>query len=135
LDGDGRRSIYIQVSRNFLAPMMLAFDMPIPFSTMGRRSNSNVPAQSLIMMNHPLVRQQSERWARALLAAEASTEQRIVKAFETAFARPPSELQVNRARDFVEQQAALYESDEQDVRVWRDLCHTLVNMKDFIYLR
>jgi hypothetical protein len=87
------------------------------------------------MMNHPLVRQQSERWASELLASEASTEQRMVEAFETAFAHPPSELQVHRARDFIKQQAALYESDEQDVRVWQDLCHMLVNMKDFIYLR
>src|SRR5262249_14703341 len=47
LDGDGRRSIYLQVRRNFLTPMFLAFDYPIPFTTMGKRSVSNVPAQAL----------------------------------------------------------------------------------------
>src|SRR5207237_3083864 len=40
LDGDGRRSIYLGVRRNFLTPMFLAFDYPIPFTTMGRRSAS-----------------------------------------------------------------------------------------------
>ena len=55
LDGAGRRSIYIQVRRNFLSPMMLAYDTPSPFSTMGRRNVSNVPAQALIMMNDPFV--------------------------------------------------------------------------------
>ncbi len=45
LDGDGRRSIYLAVKRNFLSPMLLAFDTPTPFSTMGRRTVSNVPAQ------------------------------------------------------------------------------------------
>jgi len=46
LDGDGRRSIYIKVRRNFLPPMMLAFDTPIPFNCMGRRNVSNVPSQA-----------------------------------------------------------------------------------------
>ena len=35
LDGDGRRSIYISVRRNFLSPFMLAFDTPTPFSSIG----------------------------------------------------------------------------------------------------
>ena len=35
LDGEGRRSIYIAIRRNFLAPFMLTFDTPAPFSTMG----------------------------------------------------------------------------------------------------
>ena len=30
LDGDGRRSIYTAIRRNFLSPMMLVFDMPYP---------------------------------------------------------------------------------------------------------
>ena len=46
LDGDGRRSLYTAVRRNFLPPMMLAFDTPSPFSTVGRRTVSNVPAQA-----------------------------------------------------------------------------------------
>ena len=30
LDGNGRRSIYVQVRRNFLTPLLLAFDYPLP---------------------------------------------------------------------------------------------------------
>ena len=59
LDGEGRRSIYTAVRRNFLSPFMLAFDTPVPFSTMGRRNISNVPAQALILLNDPLVVQLS----------------------------------------------------------------------------
>jgi len=44
LDGDGRRSLYLAVRRNFLSPLLLAFDTPSPFSTIGRRTVSNVPA-------------------------------------------------------------------------------------------
>ena len=53
LDGNGRRSIYTKIRRNFLSPMMLAFDSPIPFATVGRRTISNVPAQALILLNDP----------------------------------------------------------------------------------
>ena len=67
LDGDGRRSLYIAVRRNFLPPFMLAFDTPIPFNTMGRRNVSNVPAQALFLMNDPLVVDLSRKWAQRIL--------------------------------------------------------------------
>src|SRR5712671_2463631 len=63
LDGDGRRSIYTAVRRNFLPSMMLAFDTPIPFNTMGRRNVSNVPAQALILMNDPFIVEQAKTWS------------------------------------------------------------------------
>ena len=65
LDGDGRRSIYLGVRRNFLNPMFLAFDTPVPFSTMGRRNVSNVPAQALTLMNDPMAIFLARHWARA----------------------------------------------------------------------
>ncbi|MEZ5433107.1 MAG: DUF1553 domain-containing protein [Verrucomicrobiales bacterium] len=46
VDGEGRRSLYTEVRRNFLPPFLLAFDTPIPFNAMGRRAAPNVPAQS-----------------------------------------------------------------------------------------
>ena len=48
LDGDGRRSLYLERPAQLpRIPMLLAFDAPVPFSTMGRRNVSNVPAQAL----------------------------------------------------------------------------------------
>src|SRR5690606_2159389 len=64
LTGNARRSIYIAVRRNFLSPFMLAFDTPTPFSTMGHRNSSNVPAQALILMNDPLVAHLTQAWAK-----------------------------------------------------------------------
>ena len=61
LDGAGRRSIYGSVYRNFLSPFMLAFDQPAPFGTKGRRSVSNVPAQSLALLNDPFVLEQCRK--------------------------------------------------------------------------
>ncbi len=105
LDGAGRRSIYLEVRRNFLAPMMLAFDAPIPFSTMGRRNVSNVPAQALILMNDPFVLGQAKLWAaRILKTPGGSAAARVETMYREAFARPPTPTETADALAFLESQ-------------------------------
>jgi hypothetical protein len=134
LDGDGRRSIYIAVRRNFLSPMMLAFDTPSPFSTVGRRTVSNVPAQALILMNDPFVRQQAEVWAKRVGAQGGSDRQRIRRMYLSAFGRPPTDSELADCLDFVEQQSERAGKQAEDAAVWADLAHTLFQTKEFIYL-
>jgi len=134
LDGDGRRSIYIAVRRNFLSPMMLAFDTPLPFNTIGRRNVSNVPAQALILMNDPFVVDQANRWAERT-AADADPRQRIWQMYLTAFSRPPADDELADAKTFLDEQRAIYAAkDPADQRVWADFAHVLFNVKEFIYL-
>lgn len=141
LDGNGRRSLYTEVRRNFLPPMMLAFDMPIPFNTIGKRNVSNVPAQALTMMNDPLVVQQAQQWAKRVLEADASAtrEQRIQSLYVAALARPADEHELHAASAFLDQQAAELglsaEQVQRDERVWADLCHVLMNVKEFVFLK
>ncbi|HEX4794505.1 MAG TPA: DUF1549 and DUF1553 domain-containing protein [Humisphaera sp.] len=139
LDGNGRRSIYLAVRRNFLPPMLLAFDMPIPFSTMGRRTVSNVPAQALTLMNDPFVAQQADVWAKRLLSEkDLSTETRITKMYESAFARPPTPKELSQVQAFLDQQAEVLdipaETRAADRRLWADLAQALFNSKEFIFL-
>ncbi len=133
LDGDGRRSIYISVRRNFLQPMFLAFDAPIPFTSMGRRNVSNVPAQALIMMNDPFIIDQMHVWAKRL-ASISAPEERVRQMYLTAYSRPPTNPELQDALTFVREQAPSYGATPDDERVWADLCHVLVNGKEFIYL-
>lgn len=139
LDGAGRRSVYLSVRRNFLSPMMLAFDMPIPFSSVGRRNVSNVPAQALILMNDPFVVEQAELWARRVLAdPKRSAEERVTDIYLAAFARLPSEQELAVALEFLQQQAKELrlppDGWQSHVQVWRDLCHVMINSKEFIYV-
>ncbi|HZT78655.1 MAG TPA: PSD1 and planctomycete cytochrome C domain-containing protein [Gemmataceae bacterium] len=134
LDGDGRRSVYLAVRRNFLNPMFLAFDYPIPFTTMGRRGVSNVPAQALTLMNNPFVLQQAQTWARRVLAEEGRTpRERVTALYLTAFARPPAESELAAALAFLEEQGKQY-GKADDPRAWADLCHVLMNVKEFIFV-
>src|SRR5205814_4474317 len=89
LDGNGRRSVYLAVRRNFLNPMFTAFDYPTPFTTIGRRTVSNVPAQALVMLNNPFVLQQADLWAKRVQAmSNLTAEQRVTAMDEAAFSPP-----------------------------------------------
>jgi hypothetical protein len=135
LDGDGRRSIYLNVRRNFLTPMLLAFDFPTPFTTIGRRSVSNVPSQALTMLNNPFVLQQAQVWGTNIVKdEELRARERISRMYEAAFARPPSQGELADALAFVEDQERAY-GKESDPRVWSDLCHVLFNVKEFIFVQ
>jgi len=134
LDGDGRRSLYIKVRRNFLTPMFLAFDYPIPFTTMGRRSVSNVPAQALALMNNPFIIQQAGLWANCILSEKDLTPtQRIMGMYRSAYSREPSEVEIADALGFVDEQAKEY-GKKDDPRAWTDLCHVMMNAKEFIFI-
>ena len=132
LDGDGRRSIYLAVRRNFLPPMLVAFDFPLPISTMGRRGVSNVPAQALILMNDPFVIGEAKRWAeRVCIDQDITDRQRVERMYLAAFARPPSEQETARALRFVEQSGS---DSVRSQKGWVRLCHALFNAKEFIFL-
>ncbi len=138
VDGAGRRSIYVEVRRNFLAPMMMAFDTPIPFTTVGKRNESNVPAQALILLNDPFVMDQASLWAAAVLRRGGSEDDAVQQLYLEAFARLPSAPELAESLAFLESQGREYGLDREkarrDPRVWADLCHMLINVKDFIFL-
>ena len=135
IDGNRRRSVYLEVRRNFLNPMMLAFDTPAPFSAIGRRNVSNVPAQALILMNDPFVLEQAERWARRLLEVEEDAESRIGRMYLRAIGRPPTEAELARCLKFVSQDVSQVGGEKQDeLEVWRDLAHVLFNLKEFVFV-
>lgn len=134
LDGNGRRSVYLSVYRNFLNPFMLTFDMPSPFGPQGRRSKSNVPAQALTLMNDPFVIGQAKVIAeKALAVPDQSTEQKIAMMVERVHGVVPTENQTKQLSQFLVNQTKAY--GKEDSRAWADLAHALLNMKAFYFLQ
>ncbi len=129
LDGNGRRSIYIGVRRNFLVPMFLAFDFPIPFNTMGRRTESNVPAQALTLMNDPFVYQQSELWAKKVISSNRSQDSRIDDIYLTALGRNPDTAEISKAKSY------LSGISGTELEKWSNYCHAVINLKEFIFVK
>ena len=135
LDGYGRRSLYMQLLRNFLPPMMLAFDMPMPFSTFGRRNVTNVPAQSLTLLNDPFVQDQASRWAQSI--DREDFDQAVKEIYLSAFSRIPTSAEIENAKQFFIDQKEIYLHEGEtpsDDTLWTDFCHSVFNMKEFIYL-
>ncbi|MBX9623686.1 MAG: PSD1 and planctomycete cytochrome C domain-containing protein [Gemmataceae bacterium] len=127
VDGAGRRSVYLQVRRNFLPPLLVAFDYPTPFTAIGRRTVSNVPAQALALLNNPFVLGQAELWAKRTLADGGTPEDRVRAMYTAAFGRPPTPVELRTATGFV--------ADAPDeVRTWADLAHALFNSKEFVFV-
>lgn len=139
LDGNGRRSIYLEVRRNFLEPMMTTFDRPIPFSTFGKRDVTNVPSQSLIIMNDPFVTQQAELMARKLLSQQNLTfEEQVSWIYIRSFSREPTSKEITKAKEFMAMlqnmgTRAEFEGDKE-LEFWKQYCHSIFNLKEFIYL-
>lgn len=138
LDGARRRSVYLEVRRNFLSPWMVTFDFPIPDSTVGRRNQSNVPAQSLALLNDPLVHLQAERCAELILSIhELSDSQKIDELFVRTVSREPREDERETLKTFLSEQRDRYETsgeERAEFRAWVDVCHVVFMQKEFIYV-
>ena len=127
LDGEGRRSVYQEIRRNAHNPFLEVFDQPKPSSTRGKRDATNVPAQSLTMLNSPLVLAQAELWGQRLADSEGSVSETVRGMFLSALGRPPAPLELDRSLGYLGQNA--------DAGAWSDLAHAIFNLKEFLYVR
>jgi len=139
MDGDRRRTIYLETRRNFLSSWMLTFDLPLPDTTVGQRNRSNVPGQALALMNDPLVQQLANAWARENLKQSGfSQRERIEQLFLRALARPPRSAELDQVLALLQTQAAARDlsgdAARSDPALWADACHVVFMMKEFIHV-
>jgi len=140
VDGDGRRSVYQEIRRNTHNPFLEVFDLPKPATTRGLRDVTNVPAQSLTMLNSPFVIGQAEVWAAALTADGADdASERLTGMFRKALGRRPSALELDRTLTYMSKVAesrGIPEGERMgDEELWRDAAQAVFNLKEFLYVR
>ncbi|HQR06638.1 MAG TPA: DUF1553 domain-containing protein [Gemmatales bacterium] len=106
-----RRSIYVRVQRNALNPFLRVFDFPEPFSCTGQRDVTNVPAQSLTLMNDALVADWASVWATNLLRQNQllHDEARLRHLFLAAFGRTITTDEVTKMKSYLQDTQAVYE--------------------------
>ena len=85
-------------------------------------------------MNAPFVTGQANLWAKRLRGQASETEERIKVLYESAFARLPSDSELDASRAFLVEQSKLHNASEDSELPWRDLAHAIVNAKEFIFL-
>jgi hypothetical protein len=128
------------VRRNSLDNFLEVFDRPAPVMTRGRRDITNVPAQSLTLLNSPFVIERAQSWAKALMADRtlSEPEARIRRMFVVAFGREPTGQEIGEVLGHIgalaKELGLREESVATSLEVWQDVAHSLMNMKEFIYL-
>lgn len=103
-----RRSVYVRVQRTALDPLLRAFDFPEPFSAVGRRDVTNVPAQSLTLMNDPGIATMASAWAARLLADKEllTDDVRIQQMFVSALGRSATVTDMVRIKAYLQETLA-----------------------------
>ena len=98
-----RRSLYQRVIRNRLNPFLTVMDAPVPTSTTGRRDVTNVPAQSLTMMNDPFILSLAERFANRVKGDEnlKTVEAQVDAMFQMALNRAATPDELKGAKAFL----------------------------------
>jgi len=117
-----RRSLYVRVNRNSLDPFLRAFDFPEPFATVGRRDATNVPAQSLTLMNDPRLSELASRWAEQLLADSTLTDDdsRVNRMFVSAFGRHATRDETVAVEQYLVETRRRYQKLDEQIAVWRN---------------
>lgn len=130
LDGNGRRSIYLQMSIMEPPKFLTGFNLPDLKLPTGRRDATNVPSQALMLLNDPFVSAMAKHWAQKLAQEnKVSREDRIRGMFSRAFGRHPDEAEMQRWS------AALHDLGGDTPAAWEQLAHAFFNTKEFIYHR
>ena len=123
-DQELRRSIYLPVARNNLAPELEIFDVANPEMVSGDRPLTTVPTQALYLLNSPFLQKQG-----ATLAQQAYAQaDPVTWLHEAILGRAPSATAAKRANDFINTA-----SDDRE-KALADLAHVLLAATEFLFL-
>jgi len=114
--------------------------------TTSRRDKTNSPAQALALLNDPFVSSQAEFWAKTLIGQQhRDPQERLTVMFRCAFGRNPEAAELTSWTTMAHELAGMHYGAAtpslapgdimKSLDVWKDLAHTMFNVKEFIYVR
>jgi len=123
-DQELRRSVYLPVARNNLAPELEIFDAANPEMVSGDRPLTTVPTQALYLLNSEFIQKQA-----ATLAQQAYAKaEPVVWLHEVILGHAPNAANAKRASDFVNTASGDRE------KALADLAHVLLASTEFLFL-
>lgn len=121
---DFRRMVYQNKPRMQLEDTFGTFDCPDAGQVTPKRTSSTTALQALSLLNSPFLLQQSQAFAdRVGQATSQSHEPQIQRAFELAYQRAPTAIELQAATHFVEQHGLAM------------LCRAIYNTHEFVTVR
>ena len=128
-EGAYRRSIYLPVVRNELPPILTVFDFADPDVVTGKRAVTNVPAQALLMLNSPFVRNCAKATVNQLQEQSGleNDEARIDWLYNRLLGRNARPPEVERAMDYVQSLSV----EGLEFAAWVSFTHSLLASSEF----
>ena len=124
-----RRTIYSEVSRFKLNPMLALFDFPDANVHSARRIETTTPIQKLFTMNHPLMTRQSKLLVQWLFEeAGAKLDDRVETLYWSLFSRAPEDVEIDIARQFLGPEQA------GDQEAWIQYAQGLLASNEMLFL-
>ena len=117
LPESNRRTLYSKISRLDLNPLLARFDFPDPNAHSAIRHQTTTPLQKLFLLNSPFIVKQADSLAKRIQEHGGSLRSRIEFAYQTTFARAPSDEELQITEAFV-----VDGTDEQ----WQQFAQTLL---------
>ncbi len=128
------RSIFLPVARNIPHEMLAVFDFPDGAAVHGQREITNVPTQSLFLMNSAFVERQSRALAVRVLAARKDFDSRfdLMCLLVRGNAASPQEHQITRAfLDREKQRAVEYKRPSDEASLWTGVARSIFSSAEF----
>lgn len=119
---DWRRMIYMTRVRQERDSVFGVFDCPDFNQVVPKRSRSTTPLQALNLQNSRFVLQQAEFLVERLNREAASPDQKIERAYELCFGRPPLPEETTAAVEFADQTS------------WLQFARAMLNANEFVFI-
>jgi hypothetical protein len=115
---ENRRTVYSQVSRLSLNPMLALFDFPDPNIHADHRVETTTPLQKLFVMNSPFMVRQAEAVADFLTAkTDGSDRGFIQKGYLVLYGRPVTDAELQLGLDFLSRNGGAKSRKQQYAQV------------------
>ncbi len=145
-----RRGVYVHWQRQFIHPMMKAFDAPSREECTAQRPRSNTPLAALVLLNDPTFLECARTLADRVHSMDAATDaDRLRHAFQLVLCREPDrfeqttllELLADERREFAENPANATSmlsagiaprraSDAVEAAAWMSVARALLNLSE-----
>jgi hypothetical protein len=148
-----RRGVYTHWQRQYLHPMLKAFDAPTREECTARRPRSNTPLAALVLLNDPTFIECSRVLGeRVQTEGGKSDAERVAFAFRQVTSRPPDEFESKALMKLLEKNRAQYKADPKaadelvavglapvpkgtdvpELAAWTGVCRALLNLSETI---
>jgi hypothetical protein len=129
-----RRSLYLFRKRNVRYPLFDSFDAPDTQTACPRRDTSTHALQALNLLNSEFAAARALALASRVINDGGDDADRIRRIYRIVLARDPRANEIERARAFLNAQAARIEGPRRETAAWTDLALAMLNSNDFLYV-